>query len=128
MVEIREPSYVSTEHLLLSSLLFVVLEKKLFIPYFCFFSLRVWGTLFLFLLFLFGLLARSALYHSWIFYIMAFFSPMLEHVLYKIYDYIILKHVARISGTRRLFNSKDKHTNTNISVGARILELWHILI
>ena len=29
------------------------------------------------------------------FYITDFFCPMLEHVLYKIYNYVVIKHVAR---------------------------------
>ena len=35
-------------------------------------------------------------FHLESFYIMAFCSPMLEHVLYNIYNYIIIKHVACI--------------------------------
>ena len=64
------------EHLLLYSLLFFVLEKKVFLPSFYFFLVYNYKLLILFfLLFLFGLPARSALYHSESFYSTDFLSP-----------------------------------------------------
>ena len=48
---------------------------------------------------------------------------MIEQVLYKIYNYVILQYVARSKVTRQLFNSTDKQKKTDISLGARILEI-----
>ena len=58
-------------------------------------SIRVQGTLLLFLIFLFVLLERSNIYHLESFISSLFCSPMLEHALYKIYKYLILKQVSR---------------------------------
>ena len=103
--------------------LFLVLEKKVFLPYLSFFSLWVRGTLVFFVLVLFELQAQSAPYHPEIFYNMAFFSPMLEHILYKINNYMILKHVVERYLTRQFNKSTDTHTHTGSFVGYRILEL-----
>ena len=48
-----------------------------------------------FLPLLFGLRAQSDIYILENFHIMDFRSPMLEYVLYKIYNYVILKRVGR---------------------------------
>ena len=56
-------------------------------------SIRERGSLLFFLLFLFVLQARIYLYLLERFLITDFCGPMLLHVLYKIYTYVILKHV-----------------------------------
>ena len=72
-----------------SFLSFIVGFVKQIISYslLVFLSLQVRGTIFFFILFLFGLQARSALYHLYGFYNTAFCSPMLVHILYEIYNY-----------------------------------------
>ena len=101
-------------------------KRKYFLLPFLFLILWVRGALFFYLIFLFGLQAQSAIYHLKSFCITASRSLMLEHVLFKIYNYVILKHIACSSRTRQLSNSTDKHTLTNISLGAWILDIWHI--
>ena len=97
--------------------------KSFFLPS-TFFQVYKYKVIFLyFVLFLFGLKAQNALYHLESFYIMAFCSTMLEQVLQKIYNYVIIKHVAHDQETRQLSNSADKHTKINIFLEDRILEL-----
>ena len=69
-------------------------KRKYFFLLYTFFSQLLQGTLLFFLLFLFGLRARSALYQVENLYKHDFCSLILAHVLYKIYKYVILKHVA----------------------------------
>ena len=60
-----------------------------------FLRLSVQGTIIFFLIFLFELRARSALYHLEGFYSTTFCSPYLEQPLYKINNYVILKHISQ---------------------------------
>ena len=78
-----------------SFLSFIFGSVKWILSYFflLFSSIQVRGTLLFFLFLLFGLRGRSDIYHLESFYITAFCIPMLEHVLYKIYNYVFIKHV-----------------------------------
>ena len=90
--------YVTLPHQSSSSLIsFIFCFGKLSLSSFIllYLSIRVQGTLILFLLFLLGLQSRSDIYHLDSFYITDFCRLILEHALYKIYNYVILKHVAR---------------------------------
>ena len=105
--------YVTLTHRASSSFLSFMFDfvKESISSFLLLFSIiQVRGTIIFFLLFLFGLRAWSALYHLESFYITYFCSPVIKHVLYKIYNYVILKHVSHIQVTRYFSNSTHKHT------------------
>ena len=99
-----------TRHLFFSRCYFWFLKIKSFFLPFSVFLLRSTRYSFFLLILLFGLRAKSAIYHLESLYITDFHIPMLEHVLYKIYNSVILKHLAHRLVTRQFTNSMDKHT------------------
>ena len=95
--------YVTLPHRSSSSFLYFIFgfgKESLSSFLLLFSSTQVRGTLIFILLFLFGLRAQSAIYNLESFYITDFRSPMLEHVLYKIYNHVVLKNVAHRYGNR----------------------------
>ena len=85
-----------TENILLSYILLLVLENRAILPSFSFFWVYEYGVLFSSFYYYYLDYEHEVIYITYrVFISRLSCRPMIEHVLYYIYNYIIIKHIAR---------------------------------